>query len=65
MTRTEAIRIFGSTQSDLARAVGLTRGRIAQWPEVLTQAQTDRVIGAAVRLGRWPGCRDGQRKSAA
>ena len=56
MTKTTAICIFGRTQSDLARAIGVTRARIAQWPEELTRAQEDRVIGAAVRLGKWPGC---------
>ena len=51
MTRKEAIALFGTTQADLARALGLTRGRIAQWQEELTQAQEDRVMGAAIRLG--------------
>lgn len=37
--------------AELGRAVNLTRARICQWPERLEQAQTDRVLGAAVRLG--------------
>jgi hypothetical protein len=38
----------------LADAVGLTRPAISQWPDELRQEQVDRVIGAAVRLGKWP-----------
>jgi len=32
--------------------LGLTRSRVAQWPDVLTLAQEDRVLGAALRLGK-------------
>lgn len=51
MTKAEAISLFNSA-ANLARAVGLTRGRISQWEENLTQKQADMVIGAAVRLGK-------------
>lgn len=51
MNKTEAIRIFG-TAAALARALGLSRGRISQWSDDLDQSQVDRVIGAAVRTGR-------------
>lgn len=51
MTKSEAVAIFGNTQKALAKAVGLSRGRISQWPDELTQEQVDRVLGAAVRLG--------------
>lgn len=51
MKKTEAIKLFG-TGAGLARAVGLTRGRISQWPDVLTQKQIDLVVGAALRLGK-------------
>ncbi len=30
----------------------MTRGGISQWPDELTDAQTDRVLGAAIRLGK-------------
>lgn len=50
MNKAEAINIFGSA-SALARALGLTRGRISQWSSELDQAQIDRVTGAAYRLG--------------
>jgi predicted transcriptional regulator len=54
MTRSEAIRLFGSRQQDLADALGITRSAVAQWDEQLTQERIDRVIGAAVRLGKLP-----------
>lgn len=51
LTKHEAIHLFGSG-AELARAVGLTRGRISQWPDALDQRQTDLVMGAALRLGK-------------
>lgn len=50
MDKAKAIEMFGSAAS-LARALGVTRQAISQWPDVLTQQQTDRVIGAALRTG--------------
>ncbi len=41
--------MFG-TQSDLARAVGVTRQAVGLWPDVLSLQMADRVIGAALRL---------------
>ena len=52
MLKSEAIQIFGETAVDLAKAVGLTKGRISQWDDELTQKQSDLVIGAAIRLGK-------------
>ncbi|MEG6526274.1 Cro/CI family transcriptional regulator [Bordetella bronchiseptica] len=51
MTKQEAIRAFGSGAA-LARALGLTRGAISQWPDVLDQRRADTVSGAALRLGK-------------
>lgn len=51
MRKREAIELF-ETGAGLARAVGLTRGRISQWPDELTQKQVDLVVGAALRLGK-------------
>lgn len=51
MTKSEAIAMFG-TQADLARAVGVTRSYVSQWPEELRPEIADRVLGAAVRLGK-------------
>ena len=52
MTKSEAAQIFGGAYADLARAIGVTRAGISQWPAELTEAQTDRVLGAALRLRR-------------
>lgn len=54
MKKLEAAKLFGGTQSALARALNLTRSRISQWPDDLDQAKIDRVIGAAIRLGKLP-----------
>lgn len=51
MRKSDAIVLFG-TGTALASAVGLSRSRISQWPEKLTQKQQDLVTGAAVRLGK-------------
>lgn len=49
-TKADAIALF-STRAALARAVGLSRARISQWPDELTQRQADLVRGAALRMG--------------
>ena len=54
MEKNEALRIFGGRIADLARALEITPQAISQWPDELDQERIDRVIGAAVRLGRWP-----------
>lgn len=51
MLKKQAVELFG-TRAELARGLGYHRSRISQWPEVLTQQQTDHVVGAAVRLGK-------------
>jgi len=53
MTKTQAAAIFGN-QTKLGEAIGISRAAISQWPDKLTQKQVDRVIGAAIRLGKWP-----------
>jgi len=52
MTKQQAIDLFGGSGAELGRAVGLTRGRISQWPDELRQRDADLVIGAALRLGK-------------
>lgn len=52
MTKKEAIALFGSTAASLAAALGITPSAVSQWNDVLRQDQEDRVIGAAVRLGK-------------
>lgn len=51
LTKHQAIAIFGN-QSEIARAVGLSRSAISLWPEQLTQRQSDLILGAALRLGK-------------
>lgn len=51
LTKQQALAIFGDGVS-LARALGLTKGAISQWPEQLDQKRTAMVIGAAVQLGK-------------
>ena len=54
MKKTDATAVFNGTQSDLARALGITPQAVGQWPDELTQAQEDRVMGAILRLGKLP-----------
>jgi transcriptional repressor of cell division inhibition gene dicB len=66
MTKSEAIELFGGTQIAVAKALGVTRGYVSQWPEVLDERIADRVMGAAVRLGRikptWSPVQEGSRQ---
>jgi transcriptional repressor of cell division inhibition gene dicB len=52
MTKQEAISLFGNGAS-LARALGITRSAISQWPDDLDQPRSDMVNGAALRLGKF------------
>lgn len=54
MKKSEACYFFGGTQANLARALGITAQAVGQWPDELTQAQEDRVMGAILRLGKLP-----------
>lgn len=51
LTKQQAAALFGDGVG-LARALGITKGAISQWPEELDQSKTDRVIGALIRLGK-------------
>ena len=51
LTKQQAIEVFGS-QAEISRALGLSRSAISLWPDLLTQRQTDELIGAAHRLGK-------------
>lgn len=51
LTKRQAIAIFDSGAA-LGRALGITKGAISQWPEVLDRRQTAMVIGAAMQLGK-------------
>lgn len=49
MTKTEAIKLFGTRPVDLARACNLSRQAIHSWPEELRQSQIDSVQAALFR----------------
>ena len=49
MDKKKVIAIFGSN-TKTAKAIGITRSAVSQWPNDLPQIHTDRVVGAAVRL---------------
>lgn len=51
LTKQQAVAIFGDGVS-LARALGVTKSAISQWPDDLDQKRTAMVIGAAVQLGK-------------
>lgn len=51
LTKQQAIEVFGS-QAEIGRALGLSRSAISLWPDLLTQRQTDELVGAAGRLGK-------------
>lgn len=54
MKKSEAIKLFGHTQEALALSLGITKSAVSQWPDDLPQHIEDRVVGAAVRLGKLP-----------
>lgn len=51
LTKQQAVSIFGDGVQ-LGRALGLSKGAISQWPDVLDQKRTAMVIGAAVQHGK-------------
>lgn len=63
MTKQEAIQAFGSGAA-LARALGLTRGAISLWPDILDQRRADEVAGAALRLKKKLGRKSASAKGA-
>ena len=52
MTKTEAINLLGGTPGEVAKALGITRAAISNWPDPLPQSIADRVVGAHTRLKR-------------
>lgn len=53
MEKKTAVSIFG-TQAAMARALGITPQAVHQWPDPLPQSYVDRVVGAAIRMGKLP-----------
>ncbi|WP_077397699.1 Cro/CI family transcriptional regulator [Leptospirillum ferriphilum] len=50
MKKSQAVKAFGN-QTRLALALGISKSAVCQWEENLSQAQADRIIGAALRMG--------------
>jgi len=50
MKKTDAIKLFGTTLSDLGKALNnRCKSAISRWPDDLDEDQINMVIGAAVR----------------
>lgn len=50
MKKQTAIELLGGSRQQAALRLRLTSSAFAAWPDTLTRAQADRVIGALVRL---------------
>lgn len=51
MQKTSAINFFGGV-AETACAIGISSQAVSDWPDVLPPRIADRVIAAAVRVGR-------------
>lgn len=51
MEKVRAVALFGSIKQT-ASAIGCTRQAVSLWPNHLPRRIADRVIGAAIRLGK-------------
>jgi hypothetical protein len=51
MQKAAAIALF-ATSAGTARALGISKSAVSQWPDPLPRSIADRVVGAAVRLGK-------------
>lgn len=49
MNKAQAIHLLGGTVTAAAKAVGISRSAVSQWPEVLPDAIRDRVQAAIAR----------------
>ena len=49
MTKSQAIKLFGGATA-LAKALGIRRQSVYQWPDTLNQRTADEIRGAALRL---------------
>jgi len=52
MKKEQAVSLFGTSQAAMGRALNMTRAGISRWPDDLTDVQAERVLGAALRLGK-------------
>lgn len=51
LKKSEVIAFFGGTQKDVAEVVGIKQASVSEWPDLLSDAVSDRVRGAATRAG--------------
>lgn len=51
LSKEEVVAFFGGTQKEVADALGIKQSSVSDWPDVLSEAISDRVRGAAVRNG--------------
>jgi UTP--glucose-1-phosphate uridylyltransferase len=51
MKKSEACKLLGGNQTKLGKILGRGKSAISQWPDELTEDQTNLVIGAAIRRG--------------
>jgi len=51
MQKKNALELFGGRPTDAANALGISRQAVNNWPPQLPQSISDRVIGAAFRIG--------------
>ena len=52
LKKSEVIAVFGGTQKAVAEALGIKQSSVSCWPEILSDAVSDRVRGAAIRTNR-------------
>lgn len=52
MKKEDAKQLFGGTLALMGKAIGRTKSAISQWPEELTDDQSNLVVGAAIRQGK-------------
>jgi len=56
MKKCDAISLLGGTVTDAAKAIGINRQAVTQWPDVLPPRIVDRVLAAVARTRpkEWP-----------
>ena len=51
LKKSEVIDFFNGGQRGVAEALGINQSSVSDWPETLSEGVSDRVRGAATRLG--------------
>ena len=52
MNKEDAHKIFGKRNTDIAKAVGISRQAVNNWPVKLSESIKARIIFAAIKLGK-------------